>query len=393
VGEDRTLGGFSRMAGRVSLNATGHTAKEARPMIPTQTLKPKSVAREAPDDVAAKSHSAGRRRKEMFSSMKSGRRIVPLVVATATVALGLVAAPQAWAHTTRTAIDLGTLSGSGGTSRATAINDRGEIVGSTSTPSGATHAFLWRHGKMIDLGTLGGRDSSANDINARGEIVGYSDTRVGLVHAFRWRSGRMIDLGGLNEMASTAAAINNRGDVVGESGYADFRHAVRWSHGKIIDLGPVNAQRSSAFDINNHGQIVGETDVDEMNTQPILWRGTSVRPLDKYGTATAINDRGQVAGHDYGSISFLWEHGKITHFRVPTSMFTQAFSINERGQIVGGSDYFGFVWQRGKLTLLPHLPNGGWTSANDINNHGQVVGSGAPTRIGLGEHAVLWTTS
>ena len=68
-------------------------------MIPTQTLKPKSVAREAPDDVAAKSHSAGRRRKEMFSSMKSGRRIVPLVVATATVALGLVAAPQAWAHT------------------------------------------------------------------------------------------------------------------------------------------------------------------------------------------------------------------------------------------------------------------------------------------------------
>src|SRR6266568_895773 len=99
VGEDRTLGGFSRMAGRVSLNATGHTAKEARPMIPTQTLKPKSVAREAPDDVAAKSHSAGRRRKEMFSSMKSGRRIVPLAVATATVALGLVAAPQAWAHT------------------------------------------------------------------------------------------------------------------------------------------------------------------------------------------------------------------------------------------------------------------------------------------------------
>ncbi len=246
---------------------------------------------------------------------------------------------------------------------------------------------------MIDLGTLGGRDSSANDINARGEIVGYSDTRVGLVHAFRWRSGRMIDLGGLNEMASTAAAINNRGDVVGESGYADFRHAVRWSHGKIIDLGPVNAQRSSAFDINNHGQIVGETDVDAMNTQPIRWNGTSVRPLDRYGTATAINDRGQVAGHDYGSISFLWEHGKITHFRVPTSMFTQAFSINERGQIVGGSDYFGFVWQRGKLTLLPHLPNGGWTSANDINNHGQVVGSGAPTRIGLGEHAVLWTTS
>ena len=55
--------------------------------------------------------------------------------------------------------DLGTLGGLG--SRALAINGSGQIVGTSVTASGQTHAFLWQEGAMIDLGTLGGKYSEA----------------------------------------------------------------------------------------------------------------------------------------------------------------------------------------------------------------------------------------
>jgi probable HAF family extracellular repeat protein len=36
------------------------------------------------------------------------------------------------------------------------------------------HAVVWQDGVMIDLGTLGGRDSTHVAINEAGEVIGYS---------------------------------------------------------------------------------------------------------------------------------------------------------------------------------------------------------------------------
>ena len=72
-------------------------------------------------------------------------------------------------------------------SRPSAINEHGQVVGTSDTASGEVHAFLWtRHLGMQDLGTLGGTFSSASAINNRGQVAGTSDTASGEVHAFLW---------------------------------------------------------------------------------------------------------------------------------------------------------------------------------------------------------------
>ncbi len=135
--------------------------------------------------------------------------------------------------------DLGTLGGSLG--QATAINDLAEVVGwSTTTSNAEIHAFLYRNGKMTDLGTLGSAPSygygtqpysSALAINNWGQIVGSSATANGM-HAFLYRNGMMTDLNDLVTLTyvngpvgfltlTSARGINDLGQIVGEGVFWD----------------------------------------------------------------------------------------------------------------------------------------------------------------------------
>jgi probable HAF family extracellular repeat protein len=67
---------------------------------------------------------------------------------------------------------------------------------------------------------------------------------------------------------------------------------------------------------------------------------------------------------------------------VPGAVQTQAFGINDRGQVVG--EYYlpdgsvhGYLWRNGRFTTIDG-PQGAGAAATDINNRGQILGVHAP---------------
>jgi probable HAF family extracellular repeat protein len=129
--------------------------------------------------------------------------------------------------------DLGNLGGTanpallGVGNAALAINNRGQVVGTSALPGNTTHhAFLWTgETGMRDLGTLPGDIVSAGlGINNRGDVIGNSISPPGLPtgnpHPFLWQDGVMADLNTLIPADSplqllTAFSINDRGQITG----------------------------------------------------------------------------------------------------------------------------------------------------------------------------------
>jgi len=324
--------------------------------------------------------------------MKRLNRLIAVAAAVATMSAPLASSAAAGETTQLRLVDLGTLGGQ--FSQARALNDRGEIVGISSTGS-ATHGFLWRDGRMSDLGTLGGDFSAATDINNRGDVVGYSTTADGDSHAFLWRDGRMSDLGTLGGegYTSIAMAINDWGDIVGDNYGPVGVRAFLWREGRMSALGMLDgAEASSANGINNRGDIVGLSFGGGVATA-VRWRdGHAIRVGDNE-VVTAINDRGWMTCGPWNSFVSAWlreSHG-ITPIEQPYgSSVIQAAGLNNLGAVVGFTDLGAFVWEGGRMSILPSLA-GERTSAADINDRGQIAGMRAITPEGAYTHAVLWT--
>ncbi len=106
---------------------------------------------------------------------------------------------------------------SGTASAAYGLNNAGQSVGYSGSPS---HATLYDSGAVIGLGTLGGTNSFGNAINDLGQIVGYAYTHTGIEHAYLFSNGAMTDLGTFGGLRSFAYGINNSGQIAGTAQYA-----------------------------------------------------------------------------------------------------------------------------------------------------------------------------
>lgn len=164
---------------------------------------------------------------------------------------------------------------------ATAINNRGQIVGITGDCDQAIgrrtarHAVLWDRGTIIDLGNLGAEYwNTPTNINNRGDVVGFAgtpgDVEGNILQAFIWTRGegmkRLPPLSRAGHVHAEAYGINERRQVVGISCDADFVdcRAVIWEDGAAQDLNDLKdssftARLEHAKDINERGEIAGRS--------------------------------------------------------------------------------------------------------------------------------------
>jgi probable HAF family extracellular repeat protein len=255
--------------------------------------------------------------------------------------VGLPTQSRAFLWQKGTMQDLGTLPG-GTDAVALFVNERGQIVGQSYTgdsvpaPVSGTcgdfpltpHGFLWNNGKMVDLGTLGGRCTSTYALNNRGQVVGQS-TLPGdqTSHPYIWDRNGMRDLGALGGTYGYASWLNDAGAVVGLATPQGDQALIAflWKHGAISNLGVLPGNRcSGANAINSQVQIVGASgfyaadffaDCNDPVEHAVLWENGTILDLNNFvppgydltlNEATSINDRGEISG--FGTLADGSQH-------------------------------------------------------------------------------------
>ena len=175
------------------------------------------------------------------------------------------------------------LIGTDGSGAATALNDRGQIVGLSGDcdnavgAGSAKHAVLWDNGVAIELvnpyGAAAPYWNTPMMINEHGDVVGFAgvpnDPQGAKTKAFLWtiRDGWVWLPFLPGDVTSTASSINNRGVIVGySSNAANVTYPwVRidgktWNLNDLIEPGSgITGPIFLAFDINDRGEISGTT--------------------------------------------------------------------------------------------------------------------------------------
>ena len=289
----------------------------------------------------------------------------------------------------------------GMTSRGNSINNRGWIAGFSDLEENQNrHATLWLYGFGLDLGTLGGPNSSvawSQAINNRGLIAGIAQTSMPEPLGQDWSCSAFFP-------APNASGFTCQ--------------AVVWEHGKIRTLPRLGGHNAFATGVNNRGKVAGwsETDVRDASCNeedgnqvlqflPVIWgpgknqiRSMPLIPGDTSGTVNALNDRGQAVGisgicdvavgRHSARHAVLWENGKVRDLgNIGGEWWNTPTAINQRGDVAGflgdpdDPDGFlqAFLWTKkdgieplgtlsGQMTEHVH------SEAYGINERRQVVG-------------------
>jgi len=282
----------------------------------------------------------------------------------------------------------------------------------TGSPTGKVcKGFRWVNGVMTALPPFpGGFNSYATAVNNRGEIVGWAENSVTdptcntafqtlQFRAVIWEpDGTMKELPPLpGDSTSAATAINDLGQVVGISGACGIAvggvsaaHSVLWQNGvpsEIPNLGGHTWNTPTA--INNLGTVVGFSlpvgQDGTRNFEAFLWtqagglQRLGKLPGDIRAEALGVNQKNQVVGLSRGGPflfrAFIWQNGIMSDLNTMTTPGSQfllyANDINNRGEITGES--FDPNTQAAPAFLGIPLSGGGRAASQAVAHEGQIL--------------------
>jgi probable HAF family extracellular repeat protein len=293
------------------------------------------------------------------------------------------------------------------------------------------HAFQWKDGVLSDLGALPGvNNSQAEATNEHGLIVGQSENglidpflNVAATDAVAWAHGKIQNLGTLGGYQGVAFDVNNAGRATGVAtnnipdpysllpflngtpGGTQSR-AFLWEGGTMHDLGTLGGPDAFGQFINAHGQVAGFSYTSSTPgpfgvppIDPFLWdKTTGMRDLGNFGgnfcNPYRLNDRGEFVGSmnltgDQTAHPFLWNGEKMIDLGTLPGDFGQADWVNEKGDVVGVSFYAdgearAVLWPHEDLKIqdLGALPGDNCSIAWAMNEKGQIVGFSSAQEIG-----------
>ena len=240
--------------------------------------------------------------------------------------------------------------------RATGINNSGEIVGWYWDSSGQTHGFVDVSGTFTTIDVPGSSGwTEVFGVNNKGDIVGDYQTSVSVpgatsyfYHGFIYDGTTYTTVDVPGAQATTLYGINDGGVATGNTG--PFGASFTFD-GALHYLSFAGSLFTESFGINNAGDVTG-----------------------------FYRDPGP------GFHGFVEDGGVFQSFDVPGGFDTEPFAINNAGVIVGSTlgPPSGFLFD-GSSTFTPlDYPGSATTIAYGVNDGGDLVGAFYdPSVVGL----------
>lgn len=285
------------------------------------------------------------------------------------------------------------------------INGSGQVAFHRYDPAlSGYRAMLFDGSAIQDVSPAGGQDNRVAGVSNAGDVLGTTCCQPNW-QPFVWRSGTttMADPGWVY-------GVNSAGQAAVYS-HLDSRPRV-WTPatGSLI-ASPSFLNWAVPYAINNAGTVVGTGYDPNVGYRSFVWTpgvsGADVQWLNLPNSGSSadgqeINASSQVTGHYYNGSTyraFRWSPGDATatELNVPRPGQSQAYDLNDLGQIVGYSMDGSYYWEPRAFVWTPASGGGGsateltlagssWSYAYGVNDAGLVVGTDS-------SRAFAWTAT